>query len=447
MRKLAAVLDAPPGSAQGSSTRIKSTARLPEAGDSIGGKYTIVRRIGEGGMAVVFEAVHVRLGQRLAIKVLRPEVHDLELVLARFEREARATAMLRSIHTARVIDVDTLANGLPYMVLEFLDGKDLDAELQAVGRFPIDEAVDVVLQVADAMAEAHEQGIVHRDLKPANLFVCRAGNRRVMKILDFGISRDENDSARITAVDSYFGTPSYASPEQLRDASKTDGRSDVWSLGVILFELLTGHTPFEGTPTQVIAKVVADPIPWPLDLRPEIPRELARIIMRALQRDPAQRFKTMRQMAAALAPFGPARSAAVALATSPGRVRLGEILVSDGLLTPKGLELALAEQQRSGELLGRVLLDLGLVAQADLLAAIAKQQGIHRDSLPEMPPLRPAEPRDSRDAPTLLVTPAVPARASAPSAAPARAGGLARLWPAAALVIVTLGSLAFALTR
>jgi serine/threonine-protein kinase len=400
MRKHAAVLDpAEPGS----STRLRAQAALPAVGDSIGGKYTIMRRIGEGGMAVVFEALHVRLGQRLAIKVLRPEVHNLDMVLARFEREARATAMLRSIHTARVIDVDTLENGLPYMVLEYLEGKDLEAELLAAGRLSIAEAVDVVLQVADAMAEAHEQGIVHRDLKPANLFVCRAGDRRVMKILDFGISRDENESSRITAVDSYFGTPSYASPEQLRDASQTDARTDVWSLGVILFELLTGRTPFEGTATQVIAKVVADPIPWPLDLRAEIPRELARLVMRALQRDPAQRFKTMREMSAALAPFGPEKSAAVALATTPGRMRLGEILVSDGLVTRAGLECALAVQQRSGELLGRVLLDLGLVGRADLLAAIAKQQGIHHDSLP----LVSIEP-GVREAPTVRAPPQLP---------------------------------------
>ena len=206
---------------------------------------------------------------------------------------------------------------------------------------------------------------------------------------------------------------------------------------MILFELLTGRTPFEGTATQVIAKVVADPIPWPLDLRPEIPRELARIVMRALQRDPAQRFKTMREMSAALAPFGPAKSAAVALATTPGRMRLGEILVSDGLLTRAGLECALAAQQRSGELLGRVLLDLGLVGRADLLAAIAKQQGIHRDSLPGMP-----DAPDARDVPTLYM----PARPATPTA-PSRRRQRLRLLSAILLVLGVLLAVGLRLTQ
>jgi len=356
---------------------VAPTATLPEAGDVVAGKYALLRSIGEGGMGVVYEAMHLRLHQRLAIKVLRPDVGERGEVLARFEREARITAQLRSIHSARVIDVDRLPNGLPYIVLEYLEGCDLEDELLSTGPLPIAEAVDIVIQVADAMKEAHDLGIVHRDLKPANLFVCRAGARRIMKILDFGISRIEKGETRITLDSSYVGTPHYAAPEQLRDASRADARSDVWSLGVVLFELLTGVAPFTGAGHEVIARVMVDPIPSPCDHRADIPPELASVVLRALQRDPALRFQSMMELSSALAPFGPIERTADTVADlQRTRGRLGEILVADGLLAASDLERALAEQVRTGRMLGRVLLDLGLVAHADLLAALAKQQGL-----------------------------------------------------------------------
>ena len=353
-------------------------AALPVAGEFIAeGKYALTRRIGEGGMGVVYEAMHVRLRQRVAIKLLRPDVSGTREVLARFEREAWITAQLRSIHSARVIDVDRLPSGLPYIVLEYLEGRDLEAELFSVGPLPIPEAIDVVMQVAEAMKEAHALGIVHRDLKPSNLFVCRVGDRRVMKILDFGISRVEHGAERITCDSSYVGTPLYAAPEQLRDSSGADARSDVWSLGVVLFELLTGRTPFMGSAAEVIARVMVDPVPWPCQLRSEIPPELARVVLRALERDPGRRFQSMGDLSEALGPFGLRESTDVAIAGAQrSRGRLGEILVTDGLLSSDDLARALAQQRRTGRLLGRVLVDLGLVAQADLLAALAKQQGI-----------------------------------------------------------------------
>ncbi|HEX3345315.1 MAG TPA: protein kinase, partial [Polyangiaceae bacterium] len=355
-------------------------AFLPVCGDVVAGKYALIRRIGEGGMGVVFEAMHLRLRLRVAIKILRPDVTGPAEVLARFEREARITAQLRSGHFARVIDIDRLPSGLPYIVLEYLEGCDLEAELLREGPIPVAEAVDVAIQVAEAMKEAHALGIVHRDLKPSNLFVCRAGERRFMKILDFGISRVEHGETRITGSASYIGTPNYAAPEQLRDSASADDRSDIWSLGVVLFELLTGRPPFQGSGYEVIARVMVDPVPWPCHFRPEIPAELARVVLRALQREPGERFQSMHEMAEALAPFGLANSLTEAAAGAPrGRARLGEVLVAEGLVSAEGLDRALREQRLTGRLLGRVLVEMKLVTQADLLAALAKQQGIGVD--------------------------------------------------------------------
>ena len=282
-------------------------AHLERAGSVIAGKYAIVRVIGEGGMGVVYEATHLRLRQRVAVKMLQKEMLTHEVIVSRFEREARAAAQLRSRHTARVMDVDVTTGphgGLPYMVMEFLEGRDLESELAERVRLPYDEAVDVVLQACAAMLEAHALGIVHRDLKPANLFLARDDHdarARIVKVLDFGISKSQNETdAKLTTADSVMGTALYMSPEQVRGAVSVDQRSDIWALGVILYELTSGRPPWTGSPTQLAAAIVTEDPPDILQLV-ELPLELAAVIGKCLRRDAAMRFQDVRELAMALA--------------------------------------------------------------------------------------------------------------------------------------------------
>jgi eukaryotic-like serine/threonine-protein kinase len=279
-------------------------------GQVLGGKYQIVRLLGEGGMAFVFEASHKRLQQRVAIKLLAPELaSDVELV-ARFEREARAVARLRTRHVVRVMDVDATPSHIPYIVMEFLDGRDLDAELLARTRLPLGESIDIILQACSGMLEAHSAGIVHRDLKPANLFLANEheGADRVVKVLDFGISKMAGEATRLTSAGAVMGTVLYMSPEQVRADAGVDLRADIWSLGVILFELLSGRPPFEGSSPQIAMKIVSTDAPDLRTLAPDVPEGVALAVRRMLERDRARRFATVTGVAAALAPFVPVGS-------------------------------------------------------------------------------------------------------------------------------------------
>lgn len=290
---------------------------LPSIGQVLGGKYVIVRPLGEGGMAFVFEASHQRLEQKVAIKVLAPEfARDPELV-ARFEREARAVARLRTRHAVRVMDVDVTEKGVPYIVMDLLAGRDLDAELGDRGRLPVAEAVDYVLQACAAMHEAHAAGIIHRDLKPANLFLADENGERVVKVLDFGVSKVLGEVNRLTRAGAVMGTVLYMAPEQVRGASGVDARADIWSLGVILFELLAGRPPWDGSSQQVAAAIVSSDAP---DVRTYVPvsEGLARAIQTMLQRDPARRFADVRAVATALAPFAPRGSVGAVAAEQMG---------------------------------------------------------------------------------------------------------------------------------
>jgi serine/threonine protein kinase len=312
---------------------------LPQPGETLGGKYAIVRVVGEGGMGTVYEATHTRLRHRVAIKVLMPNLLHMADVVARFEREGRTAAQLRGRHVAHVLDVDVTDGGLPYMVMEYLEGRDLDSELQERGRLPVPEAVDYVLQACDAMAEAHAAGIVHRDLKPANLFLCPETSGRVVKVLDFGISKiTSDDDARLTGTHATVGTPLYMSPEQVRSPKSVDSRTDIWSLGVILFELLTGRTPFLGSTTGAAASIVIDPVPSMRDLGVELPEALEAAILRSLEKDPGRRFADVRSFASSIASFAAAispRRTSHPSATEPGADRSDAALALE-LPTPAG---------------------------------------------------------------------------------------------------------------
>ncbi|MBN2192930.1 MAG: protein kinase [Polyangiaceae bacterium] len=274
---------------------------LPHVEDVIRGKYRLLRLIGEGGMGVVYEAVHLGLRQRVAIKLLHPS-RRAERDMERFLREGRAASQLQSQHVTRVLDVDTLPNGIPFLVMELLEGCDLETELRIRGRLEISESVDYVLQACDALREAHARGIVHRDLKPSNLFLCDHGDERVLKVLDFGISKVV-DEPNVTVTHTALGTPLYMSPEQIRNSKDVDHRSDVWSLGVILFELLAGRPPFEGAATAVSVAIAVDPPPWLSTLRPEVPPDLERTIARALEKDLSLRFCSVVELVEALRPL------------------------------------------------------------------------------------------------------------------------------------------------
>jgi serine/threonine-protein kinase len=280
------------------------TPKLPQPGDIIGGKYEVVRPIGKGGMGVVFEAVHTRLQQRVAIKMLFPHARDAPGAIARFEREARAAGQLRSPNVARVLDVETADGELPFIVMEFLEGNDLDDEIAGAGRLPVEDAVDYILQACAAMREAHFLGIVHRDLKPANLFLCRTAEGPLIKVLDFGISKITSEiDGRLTGPLQTMGSPVYMSPEQLRGLRDVDARADLWALGVTLFELIAGRPPYVGTVTSTIAAILSDPAPKPSSLRRDIPVGLDDVVLRSLAKKPSDRYQDAETFAEALVPY------------------------------------------------------------------------------------------------------------------------------------------------
>ncbi len=275
------------------------------------GKYRIVRTLGMGGMGVVVQAEHVTLGSTVAMKFLLPQFATVSDAAERFVREARAASRIASDHVAHVLDVGTLpeASDVPYMVMEYLEGQDLSRALKSGHRFTIEEAIDYIIQAAEALAEAHRERIIHRDVKPANLFLTRyADGTPLVKVLDFGISKIAQDAQigdmGLTKTTAVLGSGYYMSPEQMRSAKSVDTRTDIYALGVCIFELLTGSPPFTADNfAELCLKVAMDP-PTPMRLRrPDVPEALAEVIAKAYARSPDDRYPTMGAFVAALAPW------------------------------------------------------------------------------------------------------------------------------------------------
>ena len=279
-------------------------------GDVVGGKLIVEGVLGAGGMGIVLVARHKDLGQRVAIKLMKPAAAKHPEAVSRFLREARAAVTLQSPHVVRVMDVGTLDGGMPYMVMEHLTGSDLSALLEERGPLPVGEAVDYVLQGLEAVAEAHSLGLVHRDLKPANLFLTRMPDgSHLVKVLDFGLTKamsgeGRTDDPSLTATSAVLGSPMYMSPEQLRSSKKVDARTDIWALGVVLYELVSGRFPFEDdTVTGLCARIAADP-PVPLRThRADLPAPFDAVVMGCLEKDASRRVQTVAELATLLRPF------------------------------------------------------------------------------------------------------------------------------------------------
>jgi serine/threonine-protein kinase len=411
-------------------------------------------------MGVVVAARQLQLDRLVAIKFLRPEMLGDREVVMRFQREARAASKLESAHVARVFDVDTLEDGAPFLVMEYLEGHDLSVVRARACPLEISQAVDYVLQAASALAEAHALGFVHRDVKPANLFLARQRDGSAcIKVLDFGISKTNSMASEsrssVTKTSAVMGSAEYMSPEQMRSSRDVDERTDIWSLGVVLYELLTARVPFAGeTITAVCARVFTEAAPSVRELRPDVPPELASVILRCLARDRDDRFATVRELAKALSPFGPPAASPERAAPIPAAPRApAAVSAPPTLVLPSSSTVAaplpepaeptpehrgatsvcgsLALDSRSLPLarpkaalvLGATLLVFGCIALASVLSDRAAPAGV---GAPASVPSGPAaalvdSPQPSGEAPSSTVTSIVvaPSEGSAdPASAP-----------------------------
>jgi eukaryotic-like serine/threonine-protein kinase len=290
-----------------------------EAGHLLGGKYRIVRRIGVGGMGSVYEAKHAGLGTPVAIKVLLQQLAKVPTVADRFRREAQVSATLKSPHVIQVTDVDQLPDGRPYLVMELLEGESLQEHLEKVKSLSREEAVDLGLQILLGLECAHALGVVHRDLKPGNVFLDTRGVGRIAKLLDFGVAKVKAspEFQALTRPGMVMGTPEYMAPEQAFSADQADARSDLFSVGVILYEMLSGALPAQGSlPIAVAHQVMTNKVRPLRELCPGLPEGLLTLVHRAMQPERSARFESALEMRRALSAFAGELSLAGRVAAS-----------------------------------------------------------------------------------------------------------------------------------
>ena len=305
------------------------------------GKYKITKVLGMGAMGIVVLATHLDLNQRVAIKFMLPGKTPNPERHQRFLREAQIASRLTTVYVARVIDVGTMPDGgAPYMVMEYLQGSDLEAVIAQRGQLPILEAAGYLLQICEAVGEAHAAGIVHRDLKPANLFLTKtADGQACVKVLDFGVSKLMDAGLQLTQDATTLGSPLYMPPEQMRESKDVDARADIWSLGVILYELIAGKTPFDAEQLPQLCTRIFTGAPTPLgQFRSDAPPGLEAVLLRCFEKKRENRWRNVAELAAALVPFAPARAVvhaervAAILGLNEGPSRMTDLLPSEPVL-------------------------------------------------------------------------------------------------------------------
>jgi serine/threonine protein kinase len=280
-------------------------------GSVIQDRYRVISRIGDGGMGVVYEVEHVLIRKRFALKLLHRTLTQDPEVVERFHREARASATIGDEHIAEVSDMGYLTDGTPYIVLELLNGHDLAAELKRVGPLPVARAISIARQCCQALEAAHQKGIVHRDIKPDNIFLTtQHGESDFVKVVDFGISKFQEaaieleEQRAITKTGIMLGTPYYMSPEQVSASKDVDARTDIYAMGVVLFQMLVGRVPFNDKSYPVLTfRIMSDPPPRVTTQRSDVPARLEAVILRTLAKDPDDRYDSMAELSDALAPF------------------------------------------------------------------------------------------------------------------------------------------------